>query len=224
MQVVTRSSLAATLIIILTLNYAFGYMGSAKRRIEGMQDNDADSWVERNYTTVLNNLLPDGVIAPEKFPKQVKWMVTARILPPFERPEYRFSMHKTYDGKVEASITATKGISIASQLRALKNKYPEATLEKISTLVSVEHRTIRQSECPPLSRLADQFEAINMSPVLSDELGVDETGYEFWSQSLWGNRMNISLSGPGPEAKKQTHPLLQWAETVRSRIAVCAKS
>jgi len=224
MQVVTRGSLAVALIIVLTLNYAFGYEGSVKHRIEGMQDNDAESWVERNYTIVLNNLLPDGVIAPERFPKQVKWTVTARILPPFERPEYRFSMHKTYDGKVEASVTAAKGISIASQLRALKNKYPEATLEKISALVTVEHRMIKQSECPQLSRLAHQFEAINMSPVLSDELGVDETGYEFWSQSLWGNHMNISLSGPGPGAKKQPHPLLQWAETVRSRIAACTKS
>ena len=82
---------------------------------------------------------------------------------------------------------------------------------------------ITQFEQSQLSQLADDFETINMSPVLPDELGVDETGYELWSQSLWGNRMHVMLSGPGPSAKRQPHPLLQWAESVRNTIEKSAR-
>lgn len=222
MQLTTKSTLAAVMILFV-LNCASVHSRTLVRLADREQDRVTNAWVDSNYATVLNALLPSGEVAPEKFPKHIKWLVTVRISPPFEEPESRFSLHKTYDDKVEAHVITAKGASIVSQLRALKNKYPDATVEKISSLVSVDQRTISQIGCSQLSHLADQFEAISMSPVLPDELGVDETGYEFWSQSLWGNRMNVLLSGPGSVAKKQPHPLLQWAENVRSVIETCTK-
>jgi hypothetical protein len=187
------------------------------------RDTDVDSWVGRNYKTVLDALLPKGNITPEEFPKNVKWMVTCRIAPPYENPEYRVSMHKTYDGKIEASIVSPKGASVISQLRALRRRHPEAELEKIARMVSVKHTTVTQSDYPQLSELASQIEAMNISPILPDELGTDETGYEFWSQSLWGNRLNLIMGGPGTDVKGQPNPLIQWVETVRNVVEARTK-
>jgi hypothetical protein len=216
----TKILLITTVILIVTVNCVFGHKRSSHLGIETEQDRDTAGQAERIYTDVLNHLLPSGEIAPEKFPKDVKWMVTVRILPPFEKPEYRFSMRKIYNGKVEVSVITPKGTSILSQLRTLQSKYPNASLEQISGFISIEQWTVTQLDHSQLSRLADEFEAIKISPVLPNELRMDGTGYEFWSQSLWGNRMNVILEGPGSNAKKQPHPLLQWAETVRNSIGL----
>jgi hypothetical protein len=198
------------------LSCAHGYVSARDHQIRLTQDKDVGEWAERNYTVVRDILLPGGTIAPEKFPKNVKWSVTVRISPPHEKPEYQFFMQKTYDGKVEVSVIAAKGASIFSQLQALEKKYRDAPVERIIGLIALERQTITQDDCPQLSSLANQFEGISMSLVLPDELSVDETGYELWSQSLWGNRLNVVLGGPGADAKEQSHPLLQWAEAARS--------
>ena len=213
---IAKLSLAAIIGVVIVVNCIFGVNGRAHRQI-GLEDN-AEKWAQQNYATALSRVLPGGDIAVSKFPKNVKWMVTVRILPPFEKPEYRFSMQKMYDGRVEMSVIKAKGSSIISQLQALKGKYPEDSLEKLCDSISLEQLKITQYDTRQLGRLADQFEAINISPVLPDELRVDDTGYELWSQSQWGNRMSLTISGPGPGAKRQPHPLLRWAESVRSAI------
>lgn len=221
-MLIVKLSLATLMSVIVGVNGTFGSIGR-KGNDEIGQAKNVDRWVQENYATVLNKLLPTGEVARGQFPKKVKWLVTVRILPPFEKPEYRFSMQKFYDGRVEVSVIKAKGSSIPSQLRALKSKYPDDSVEKISGLVSLDELKITQSEEPQLDQLADKFEAINMSPVLPDELRVDDTGYEVWSQSLWGNRMTLMLSGPGPSTSSQPHPLLQWAESVRSAIETSGK-
>ncbi|HSB12232.1 MAG TPA: hypothetical protein VLM38_22285 [Blastocatellia bacterium] len=82
-------------------------------------------------------------------------------------------------------------------------------------MVAIQHRTLTETQQPELARLAKEFEMIKISPVLPDELRVDETSYEIWSQSLWGNRIEIRLGGPGSEVEKQPHPILEWAESFR---------
>lgn len=218
-----KAILISVVIVLVSVNCVFGHKSRGYLGIEMGQDRDPKVWAVRNYPAVLNNLLFGETIATRKFPQNVKWMVTVRILPPFEKPEYGFSMRKTYDGKIEVSVITTKDHSILFQLRILRSKYPKASLEKISELISIERWTITHFDQPQLSHLAEEFEALNISPVLPDELRVDDTGYEFWSESLWGNRMNVILSGPGMDAKKQPHPLLQWAEAVRSIIGTRAK-
>lgn len=216
MPQITRHFLILT-VLLVAVNCALGLGGSVRYHQfkTASQEGDAESWARASYNIVLDSLLPRGTVVREQFPKNVKWMVTVRILPPFEEPEYRLSMHKAYDGKVEMSVIVAKGTSVLSQLRILRKQNPSATLDKISGLISLDRWIVTQSEQPQLSVLANEFEAISLSPVLPDEFRVDETGYEFWSESLWGNRLNMTLGGPGSQAKKQPHPLLQWAEAVR---------
>lgn len=221
MQIV-RLSLATVIGVIVVVSGTLGVNGQ-NRYVQTEQAKRADSWARENYATALSIILPSGEIALTQFPKNVKWIVTVRILPAFEKPEYRFSMRKFYNGSVELSVLKPEGSSILSQLRALKTKYPDDSLQKICGFVSLDQMKITQSEKPRLGQLANKFEAISMSPVLPDELRVDDTGYEFWSQSLWGNRMSLTLSGPGPSAKRQPHPLLEWVESVRSAIEVPAR-
>lgn len=183
----------------------------------------SESWARENYAAALAMILPAGEIAVGQFPKDVKWIVTVRILPPFEKPEYRFSMQRFYDGRVEVSATKIKGASLLSQLQILKTNNPDDSVQKIVELVSLDKLKLTQSQKPELTQLAHKFETISISPVLPDELRVDDTGYEFWSQSLWGNRMTITLGGPGLGARRQPQTLLEWAESVRSVIEAPAR-
>jgi hypothetical protein len=214
---ITKLSLVILIGIVVVGNSTFGFI-EENDNCPTAQAESSEDWAQQNYPAVLNMILPGGEIAVGEFPKNVKWIVTVRILPPFEKPEYRFSMQKFYDGRVEVSAIKPKGSSILSQLQTLRNKYPDDSLQKISAFVSLDKLHLTHSERPQLRDLAVKFEAIRMSPVLPDELIVDETGYEVWSESLWGNRTNLVLGGPGAGARKQPHPLLEWAESVRSVI------
>lgn len=216
MQII-KLSLITLISVVAIVNFKVGFSDKNDQSPTAQAIN-SDNWAQQNYPSVLNMTLPAGEIPSAQFPKNVKWIVTVRILPPFEKPEYHFSMQRFYDGRVEVSALKAKGSSILSQLEILRSKYPDDSLQKISALVSLDESKFTQSEKPQLTRLADEFEGIKMSPVLPDELRVDDTGYEFWSQSLWGNRMNLNLGGRGAAARKQPHPLLEWAESVRSVI------
>ncbi len=182
-------------------------------------EDDLDDWAERNYSAVLNSVLPIGAIEIGKFPRDVRWMVTVRIIPPFAKPEFRFSLQKKYDGKIETFVSTPRRSPILTQLRELKRKNPDATVEQISSLVAIQHSTVTDRDCPQLSGLARELESLKLSPVLPDEISMDSTGYEFWSQALWGNRMQLRLGGPGPDALKQPNPLLGWIEDARNTLS-----
>src|SRR5437870_2659369 len=92
----------ATAITIALVGCASGLHGTNSR--VATQGQKSDAHVERYYPTVLERLLPSGQVSPETFPKNIRWMVTVRILPPFERPEYRFTMQETYGSEVEISV------------------------------------------------------------------------------------------------------------------------
>lgn len=180
---------------------------------------EVDEWAERNYSTVLAWVLPIGAIDVSKFPRDVRWMVKARIIPPFEKAEFLFSLQKKYDGKIEAVISTPRGSPILTQMRDLRKKRPDATVEQISSLIAIQHSTRTDQDCPQLSRLARELESLKLSLVQPDEISMDSTGYEFWSQALWGNRMQVRLGGPGPDALKQPNPLLEWIEDARKTLS-----
>jgi hypothetical protein len=180
---------------------------------------DLNDWAERNYSVVLNSVLPIGAIDVDKFPRDVRWIVTVRIIPPFEKPEFRFSLQKKYDGTIETIVSTPRDSSILTQLRELKKKKPDAAVEQISSLVTLKHSTVTDRNCPQLSRLARELESLKLSPVLRDEISMDSTGYEFWSQALWGNRLLVRRGGPGPDAPKQPNPLLNWIEDARNTLS-----
>lgn len=206
--------LAGLLVAVVFCATANSY-GGGKETAEA----DLDDWAERNYSAVLNSVLPIGAIEIGKFPRDVRWMVTVRIIPPFEKPEFRFSLQKKYDGKIETLVSTPRGSPILTQLRELKRKKPDATVEQISSLVAIQHSTVTDRDCPQLSRLARELESLKLSPVLPDEISMDSTGYEFWSHALWGNRMQVRLGGPGPDALKQPNPLLEWIEDARNTLS-----
>lgn len=199
---------------------------SANNRPRGYVSVQEESdWAEHNYQAVLKFLLPSGFIPSDAIPSKVKWIITVRTMPPHGRPEQAFTLAKKYDGGVEATLTIVKGASIKSQLRQLHVTYPEKTSQELANLISIERRTVTQVQCRQLRQRAASAETLSFSPVLPDELRVDETGYEIWSQSLYGNQLTVLLGGPGPGAKVQTHPLLRWAEeTIRILSGTCSSS
>ena len=140
---ITKLPLTTMFVLIAVLIGTFG-VNAQNRIIGGAQTKAEDSWAQENYLTALNIILPAGEIPLGQFPKNVKWIATARILPPFERPEYRLSMQKFYDGKIELAVLKPDGGSIVSQLETLRAKYPDESLEKICSLVSLTRLKITQ--------------------------------------------------------------------------------
>src|SRR5258706_8475 len=129
-------------VVLVAVNCAFGRV--CYQHDTASQEESGESWARRNYDIILDSLLPGGQVGAERFPKNVRWMVTVRILPPVEQAEYRFSMQKTCDTGVEMSVILAKGSSILSQLRTLRVQNPRATLEEISALVSLDRWTVTQ--------------------------------------------------------------------------------
>ncbi len=213
-----KISVAAFIMATAFIGLAFGVNGHPRKGVQPSAKQIADEWAENNYLIALDKLLPKGDGTTEKSPSNVKWSVVVRILPSYEQPEYRFLIERKYDDSVALSVTKAHSNSILSQLKILKARYPKASLKTICEFVLLERKNFKSLTSPQLVRLAEQFEVINISPVLPDELRVDATRYEFWSESLWGNRLSAMLSGPGSGAKKQPHPLLEWAEDTRRAI------
>lgn len=185
------------------------------QQIESVEDAGVHRWALENYQNVLDSLLPTPSFDPANFRRDIKWMVTVRVLPPPEQREYRLSLYRLYTGKVESIVITVKGSSIFSQMQALKRQNPDASEEAISRLIAREERHISESDLPELLRLAKDFESLKMSPVVRDELVLHATRYEIWSESQFGNRLQVVLEGAGSEAKEQPCPLLGWAEDFR---------
>lgn len=186
----------------------------------GSQQREIEDWVVAHYSDVLDIVLPVRGASEEYIPKHVRWTVAVRISPPYEGSEELFVISNQYNGTVELCFKRPKGSSIRAQLRELKEMHPGANLETLSQLVRIEQHVLTLRDMPWLQELAHEFEQIRFSPVLPDEFALDETGYRFWSQSQWGQWMEIQLEGPGPGASKQPHPLLEWIEKVRSLVLI----
>ncbi|MEW5980577.1 MAG: hypothetical protein AB1898_32755 [Acidobacteriota bacterium] len=174
-----------------------------------------ERWAEHNYTNALEILLPNRAAVESRFAKDLKWVLSGRVLPPHEENELGFFLQRDYQGQAQLTIIRPRRDSIIMQLRALRKEFPDASLDRILGHVSLEHKRMAASDHPEVGLLADQFEEVRMSPVPPLDLFMDATGYEFWIETKWGSRTSILLSGPGSQALKQQHPLVLWAEGLR---------
>jgi hypothetical protein len=213
----------STLLLSILNSGASGFRNDYFQQNRKAQGESDDDWVASNYRTALERLLLSRDTYSGKFRNDIKWVVIAHILPPFENSEYAFSLQKTYDNKVEAIVTFPKRESIFSQMTTLRKKNSQASLERLINLVSMDRAEVNQINCPQLVQRASQFEEIQMSPILPDDLYSDGTGYRLWALSLYGNQMEVTLSGPGAKAEKQPYPLLQWIEESRAALNTCLK-
>lgn len=216
----TKYSLITLLTLLGLACYAYARPREALR-VSARARQDVEVWVEQNYVKVLDAVLPNEDFAVEKFPENIRWVASVRIVPSYDDFEFKFSLQRAYDGRVVAYVSAPQKVPIKAQVRELKRDHPNATLEEIIKLISVQHWTLTQERCPQLSQSAKQFESVKVSPSLNDELMLDAVSYSIWSQAQWGDRMQVRLRGPGPKARKQSYPLLQWAETFRSASKEC---
>jgi len=171
-------------------------------------------WVAANYRRVLDSVFDIPPRAGLKFPKNTKWLISIRITPPFPSgSECALSLQVDYDGAVMARIIYFKDSSLWSQLEDLRRRRPNASVEKLSSLLAVRRLEYTEKEIPDLTALARELESIRTDIILPDELAMDEVQYEIWSQSQWRNRMELVLGEP--ENSTRVNPLLKWVDTLR---------
>src|SRR6266850_3626271 len=162
---------------------------------------------------VLTRIMPTGKVEDAAFPKDSKWLITIRILPPFAQKESRLSLRKLYDGTSEGSVISPGETSFYDQCVALKAKNPSASVDEYLRQIPVRQETVSSKVLRELDKFASEIESISLSPVMPDELSNDSTRYEIWSQSQYGQRLEIIMAGPGPGSKKQPYPVLRWVES-----------
>jgi hypothetical protein len=183
--------------------------------MDASQGKDKGNRSTENYASVHQILFPEQLqITP--FPPNVKWLVVVTVRPSYGGSETWFSLTSKYDGDIELHIKTPHGASLTRQLIELSESIPEATADELARMVKIDEYKIRDKDTPELRRLAETFQAIRLSPVLPDEMIMDSYNYHFWSKSQWGQEMSASLIGPGSEAPKQPHPLVEWAEKTRN--------
>ncbi len=200
------------LIFFSAANAIFGVRGGRPSR---PRTEVVDDWVKENYGAILHNVFPERLdLLP--FPRRVKWVSVVRIEEPFLLSEYWVSVSKEYDGAVRASIKMAHGGSLARQIKELREAHPDATQETISKMVQVDNYEITDKEVPKLKNLANSLERMRISSIMPDSMGSDLFGYHYWTESQYGQQMSAQLVGFGRDAKKQPHPLVEWAEQVRA--------
>jgi len=185
---------------------------------------DAELWASQNYVKVLEAVLPSVDIESDKFPENIRWSAGVRIVPSRESSEFKFTLHRFYDGRVTAFISEPKNAPIKTQLRELKRDSPSDTVERIIERVVIQHWTLTNEKCPQLKQLVKRFDSLRISPVLNDELMLDAVSYVVWSQAQWGDQVQLRLRGPGPSAQRQPYPLIQWVEDFRSTSKACIRT
>jgi hypothetical protein len=178
--------------------------------------NTPEDWVRENYEVVLDRVFPERLeLSP--FPQHVKWILVvlaSNSLTPTS--EYWFSFENGYDGSVRVTVRIPRESSLSRQMQELKEKMPQASNEEVVEKLQVSEYQITEKQLPELKQLAKKFEGVRMSPVVPDTLIADPYAYHFWTESLWGQEMSVYLIGIGPTGKRQPHPLVAWAEQVRT--------
>src|SRR5216683_1670109 len=135
-----------------------------------------DAWARDNYDRALDLVLQDRCTSAT----DARWLSCIRIVPGYpDELEYSLSVEKRYDGTVLAEIARPKVDSIRRQLRDRKKEHPHASVGDLAKLIELESRAVDQRRFPGIVRLADEFEKIRVSPVLSDEIMMDATQYRF---------------------------------------------
>jgi len=198
--------------------------GQGRRAAEKQEQ--AEGWIKENYLAVVDLIAREKSCVPtddaksehaaNKSSAAMRWSVCVRIIPGHpEELESLLWLEKLSDGSLQARIVGPRGASIYWQLVKLKAARRDASPVELAKLVAVETRERDRKTLPGLTQLASEFEEIRLSPVLSDELMMDPTVYSIRARSMWGEQMDLVLSGPGPSAPHQPGPLLDWVEKLR---------
>jgi hypothetical protein len=103
-------------------------------------------------------------------------------------------------------------------MEELKKKNPTITRDSIIKMLRVENYELNDTDILELRNIATSFEQLTFSPVMPDMLGSDLFEYHVWTESQYGQQMSAQLVGFGPTAKKQPHPLVEWAERLRVTV------
>lgn len=167
---------------------------------------------------VLKKLMSTAEVEDAVLPKDSKWLITIRIFPPFAQKEASLSLRSLYDSSSEGSLISPADTSFYNQCVALKAKNPGASADEYLRQIAVRREIVNSRTLPELDKFASKIESISLSAVMPDELYDDATRYEIWSQSQYGQRIEIIMAGPGSDSKKQPSALLHWVEDYRKLL------
>lgn len=193
-------------------------------QLRGQMTASDEEWINHNYRSLLDLVFPNGDVESEDSSKDARWIAIVRIEPPFGAPEASLSLTRFDNGKVKALVVRPKNDSLLNQIRVLRAKYPQTSIEEIAKTLAVNRQIITGDSCPQLIRLAKRFERISVRLDIEEDLRVDETGYLIWSKGRWGSVMKLRVGGPGAKSIRQPNLLLYWVEEFRRTAQRCGGS
>jgi hypothetical protein len=182
------------------------------------EDAEINNWVSNNYNEAINSLMPSLEIDDSRFWKDLRWTFAVRILPTFESDlECQFTLSMKSNNEPQIMLVFPIEGSIRKQLKLIKQSHRTSQLQEILQSMRIQQRQLTTKQLPALTSLASELESIDMSPLLTGELYNDPTTYEFWSGSRT-REMRLWLNAPAYIDDAARHPLIKWAEKVRSSI------
>jgi hypothetical protein len=176
------------------------------------------SWRFKNTEQLLEAIMPIKPLSYEDYPTSFRWIVSIRMRGSYIEQLMAISLKKSYSGGIEATITRPVGKDLDRQIDQLARVNPKVSVSEVANSIKLMHSKLNSRECSALIGLAEEFERLSFSTVLPDVRIWQSTRYDIISQSLHGNSVQIRYHGPGPEAKIQEEPVLDWVERLRKLV------
>ena len=191
---------------------------AAFSQTKAQQKTSTDDWVQKNYAGALETVF-QNVCAPLASPKGARWTACIHITPAFRHErETIVYLEKSYEGTIEARASRAKDQSIYDQLLSLRQENPNASLPDLCRLVQVSLLRGDQRRFPKLLELSNEFEKLQISLALSDELISDPTKYYLHVRSYTGNELDVTLYGSETNLSQKSDALLRWEYEVSALL------
>jgi hypothetical protein len=184
---------------------------------QSTKETDSEPWAIEHYDEILRRLLPDlpKEVHNGNIPQEFQWILVARVVDPDRPGEFWFSLRRSYSHEITATIRTPDGKSIFAQIEELRQEEPTASPEAIAQKVRIREYNFTARSVPELQNLAREFESLRTHAQMPDTTMSHPVKYYFWTMSLWGQTLQAQLIGPGPQATRQPHPLVEFVEDFR---------
>lgn len=185
-------------------------------------------WVSAHSAELIEAVLPKESVQSTTPDFEILWRITVRTSQPgSSRPETLVSATRTMDGSIEGFLSQPSK-SVFRVAEEIIREDPTLRVEDVASRIRVKRIQATDDTCTGLSRMAERYEQLSLSPLLSDALYVDGKTYKAWLQSRYGqSTMVLTLRGPTDSTGLEDHPLrdlLSWIAELVDALEQCEQS
>lgn len=182
-------------------------------------------WAWEHREAALEAVFPHPTREADFNAEGPEWIISVRVSPAWEKPEWQLIVKKGFHGLVSATIVESKGSSVAEQLATLRAAHPEWTDAQCFAAVETTERTVTGKSCHVLTSLADKASHLHVGLVNRSFMCMHCSHFDFLINTYYGEPMTFSMDEPNGSywgwLPDHPHKLLKWVGKVRKAIDEC---